>query len=70
MNEYVVIYEQAEDGAWSAYLPDVPGVVALGGTRAEVSERMSEAWAAYLDDMHGRGVQLAPPRAAAELLSA
>ena len=29
MSEYVVIYEQAEDGGWGAYLPDVPGVVAF-----------------------------------------
>ena len=28
MSEYVVIYEEAEGGAWGAYLPDVPGVVA------------------------------------------
>ena len=30
MSEYVVIYEQAEDGGWGAYIPDLPGVVALG----------------------------------------
>jgi hypothetical protein len=35
MSEYVVIYEQAEDGGWGAYIPDLPGVVALGSTRPE-----------------------------------
>ncbi len=28
VSEYIVIYEQAEDGGWGAYLPDLPGVVA------------------------------------------
>lgn len=43
MTEYVVIYEQAEDGAWGAYLPDLPGGVALGATREEVSAGIREA---------------------------
>jgi hypothetical protein len=30
MSEYVVIYEQADDGGWGAYIPDLPGVVAVG----------------------------------------
>jgi predicted RNase H-like HicB family nuclease len=38
MSEYMVIYEQAEDGGWGAYIPDPPGVVALGASRAEVAE--------------------------------
>jgi hypothetical protein len=36
---WAVLYEQAEDGGWSAFLlTDLPGVVALGATREEVSE--------------------------------
>ena len=51
MSEYMVIYEQAEDGGWGAYLPDLPGVVALGATRLEVGERIQEALAAYAEDL-------------------
>ncbi len=29
MTEYLVIFERADDGGWGAYLPDLPGVVAL-----------------------------------------
>jgi predicted RNase H-like HicB family nuclease len=61
MTEYVVIYEQAEDGGWGAYLPDLPGVVALGRTRDEVAERIKEALAAYTDDLEQRGETLPPP---------
>lgn len=37
-----MIYEQADDAAWGAYLPDLPGVVAIGKTRAEVGERIKD----------------------------
>jgi predicted RNase H-like HicB family nuclease len=58
MSEYLVIFEQAEDGGWGAYLPDVPGVVALGSTRAEVGERIREAFIAYADEMRDLGRDL------------
>lgn len=61
MSEYVAIYEQAEDGGWGAYLPDLPGVVALGQSRAEVAERIQEALAAYAEDLRERGASLPPP---------
>jgi len=50
MSEYVVIYERAEDGGWGAYLPDLPGVVAIGASQAEVEELIAEAVAAYLEE--------------------
>ena len=61
MSEYVVIYEQADDGGWGAYVPDLPGVVALGATRPEVAERIQEAFSAYAEDLHERGVPLPDP---------
>lgn len=70
MSEYVVIYEQADDGGWGAYMPDLPGVVALGATRSEVAERMREALAAYVDDARRRGQALPAPHHAAGTLAA
>lgn len=70
MSEYVVIYEQAEDGGWGAYLPDLPGVVALGGTHVEVKERIQEALAAYADDVRRRGERLPRPHHAAGTIAA
>ena len=57
----MVIYEQAEDGEWGAYLPDVPGVVALGATREEVTSGIEEALAAYAEDLSERGLGLPAP---------
>jgi len=61
MSEYVVIYEQAEDGGWGAYLPDLRGVVALGTRKVEVAERIEEAVAAYAEDLRDRGRSLPLP---------
>lgn len=70
MSEYVVIYERAEDGAWGAYLPDLPGVVALGTTREQVAARIKEALVAYADDLHERGEALPPPHHATGTVAA
>jgi predicted RNase H-like HicB family nuclease len=70
MSEYVVIYEQAEDGGWGAYLPDLPGVVGLGATRAEAAERIREALAAYVDDLQRRGQTLPAPHHVAGTVAA
>lgn len=70
MSDYVVIYEQDDDGGWGAYLPDLPGVVALGATRTEVSERIQEALSAFADDLRERGEALPPPHHAAGTVAA
>ena len=62
MKEYLVIYEQAEDGAWGAHSPDVEGVIALGATRDEVEERMADALAAHFDYLRERGAPVPEPR--------
>jgi predicted RNase H-like HicB family nuclease len=70
MTEYVVIYEQAQDGGWGAYSPDLPGVVALGTTRAEATERIKHALKAYSDDLRERGREMPPPHHAAGTVAA
>lgn len=70
MTDYVVIYEQAEDGGWGAYLPDLPGVVALGDTRDEVAERIKEALGAYTEDLQQRGETLPTPHHVAGTVAA
>ena len=70
MSEYVVIYEQAEDGAWGAYIPDLPGVVALGTSREETTDRIHEALDVYTGDLHERSQSLPAPRHVADVISA
>lgn len=61
MKDYLVIYEQAEDGGWDAHSPDVDGVFALGQTRAEVESRMAEALSAHLTHLRASGRPVPDP---------
>ena len=70
MKEYLVIYEQAEDGGWGAHSPDVEGVYALGRTRQEVEARMAEALAAALEHFRQEGVPIPEPHTEAGRVAA
>ncbi len=70
MSEYVVVFERADDGGWGAYLPDLPGVVAIGKSREEVADRIREALEAYAEEMSVLGQPLPPPVATAETIEA
>jgi predicted RNase H-like HicB family nuclease len=70
VSEYVVIFEQTDDGGWGAYLPDLPGVVALGQTRDEVAAGIQEALDAYADEMRSLGKELPAPTATASTVQA
>ena len=64
---YSVVYEQG-DTSWGAYVPDLPGCVAVGATRAEVETRILEAIGAYLNDLRESGHPVPPPRSATGLV--
>ncbi len=61
MTHYLVIYETGDKGGWSAYAPDLPGVVAAGASRAEVEELMAEAIPLHLDGLRGAGLPVPGP---------
>jgi predicted RNase H-like HicB family nuclease len=70
VSEYVVIFEQADDGGWGAYLPDLPGVVALGQTRDEVAAGIQRALDAYAEEMRSLDKELPAPTASASTVQA
>ncbi len=66
MKDYLVIYEQADDGAWGAYSPDINGVIALGRTRDEAASRMREALVAHIAALRDGGLAVPEPTHHAE----
>jgi predicted RNase H-like HicB family nuclease len=58
--EYVVIVEEGPE-SWGAYVPDLPGCVAAGETKAEVLELIREAIEFHLDGMKEDGEPIPPP---------
>ena len=65
---YVVVYEKSDTG-WAAYVPDLPGVVTTGKTRAEVRSLIQEAIEIHLDGMKEDRLPIPKPSAETEIIS-
>src|SRR5207249_2571514 len=52
--KYLVVIEKGETG-YGAYVPDLPGCVALAKTRARVKRLIREAIQLHIGDMRERG---------------
>jgi predicted RNase H-like HicB family nuclease len=59
--EYAVVIERANDGSYSAYVPDLPGCVACGDTPDEVRESIREAVALHIGSLREHGEPVPPP---------
>ncbi len=66
--DYTVIYEETPTG-FSAYLPDLPGCVAAGATRAEVERLIRSAVDMHLEAMREAGERLPIPTTRAGTVS-
>ncbi|MCE5279219.1 MAG: type II toxin-antitoxin system HicB family antitoxin [Planctomycetaceae bacterium] len=64
---YLVIIEKA-DHNYSAYVPDLPGCVATGKTRAAVRKAIQTAVKMHLQGMREDGERIPKPHAQAEML--
>ena len=65
--KYVVIIEETDNG-YSAYLPDLPGCVAAGDTRAETEKLIREAVSYHLGMLRESGYLIPAPRSSAQLV--
>ena len=59
--KFTVIYERGET-SWGAYVPDLPGVIAVGDSRADAKRLIQEAMALHIQGLRSEG--LAVPAAA------
>ena len=57
---YLVIFERSVTG-WGAYVPDLPGCVATGATRAEVERLIQEGIAFHIEGMIADGDTIPEP---------
>ena len=52
-----------EDCAWGAYVPDLPGCVAVGRSRNEVERLIGEAIPLHIESMREQGEPVPAPTA-------
>jgi len=69
MHEYLVIYEQGEDGGWGAYAPDLPGLGVAAESREEVATLIREGIVLHLAGLLEDGLPLPPPTTTSELVA-
>jgi predicted RNase H-like HicB family nuclease len=55
MKGYVVVFEGDDESGYSAYSPDLPGVVAAGDSRQETEALMIEAMAEHIAILRQEG---------------
>jgi len=65
-SSYLIVVEQAADGSFSAYVPDLPGCVSCGDTLEEVRAAVREAIALHIDGLREEGLEVPPPTSTAE----
>jgi predicted RNase H-like HicB family nuclease len=60
MTEYTVIFERGRRN-WSAYVPDLPGCIATGKTRANVKRLIREAIEFHIEGLQARNEPVPVP---------
>jgi predicted RNase H-like HicB family nuclease len=69
MSEYLVIFEQAADGGWGAYAPDLPGLGVVGDTRSEAEEFIRKGIAMHIAGLREDGLPIPEPTTFAERIA-
>jgi predicted RNase H-like HicB family nuclease len=64
---YVVVFEGDDTVCYSAYSPDLPGVVAAGDTQDETKQLMREAMAEHLQLLQETGQAVPQPADAVDV---
>jgi predicted RNase H-like HicB family nuclease len=62
---YVVILERGE-GGFGAYVPDLPGCVAVGETKEEALRLIGEAVELHLEGLREEGLPIPEPSSSSE----
>lgn len=68
--DYAVVIEQADDGSFSAYVPDLPGCVSCGDTPGQALDSIREAVAGHLATLREFGEPVPKPRSFASIVHA
>jgi len=66
--EYVVIVEQG-DTSFGAYVPDLPGCVAVGESRDEAMQLIREAIEMHIESLRENGELVPPPHSFVEKIA-
>ena len=66
--QYLVVIEQGPS-SFGAYVPDLPGCIAVGESREEVAVLIQEAIELHIEDLKAQGLLVPSPHSSGELVS-
>lgn len=69
MADYTILIEQGKRN-YSAYCPDIPGVIATGKTEEETIARMKEAIEFHLEGLREERCEIPSPHTKAHVITA
>jgi predicted RNase H-like HicB family nuclease len=68
LERYAIVIEQ-DDDSYGAYVPDLPGCVAVGNSIEEVTELIREAVQFHIEGLVEEGLPIPPPTTRVEYIS-
>jgi predicted RNase H-like HicB family nuclease len=66
---YAIVIEKTNTG-YSAYVPDLPGCIATGDSKAEIEREMQSAIRFHIDGMKEDGLPVPMPTSSVEYVAA
>ena len=69
-DKYLAIIEQATDGSYSGYFPDVPGCVSCGDSVEELEANLQEALDFHFEGIGRAGLPIPAPASKVEFICA
>ena len=67
---YAVVIEKAKNGTYSAYVPDIPGCVAIGRTAAAAKKEIRAAIRFHIEGLKADGLEVPAATSIADYVEA
>jgi len=64
--KYVYVIERADDGSYSAYVPDLPGCTTSGDTIDDVRNNIKDAVDSYIESLRRHNEPVPLPKSAVD----
>ena len=68
--DYTVVIEQADDGGYGVYVPDLPGCMSCGDTPGQALDSIREAIEGHIQTLKEFGEPVPAPRSFASVVRA
>lgn len=69
MEQYLILFEQNEQGHYGAWAPDLPGCISFGDTIEEAKSNIKEAIELHIEGLKAEKLPIPKPATYSDMLS-